>query len=112
MIFSLPDDLILFGASMDCMVLILCKVDEVNSILLAVDAFHRCSFLTIVNDDLIVCAARNYIHPIVAIVDICYLVLIFFVDFGHSHGPKKIFINYHSSEINQIVLSCIVSVTS
>ena len=94
---SLPDDLILFGASMDCMVLILCKVDEVNSILLAVDAFHRSSFLTIVNDDLIVCAARYDIHAIVAIVDICYLVLIFFIDFGHSHGPKNVCINSHSA---------------
>ena len=105
MIIFIPDDLILFGASMDCMVFILSEVDKVNSILLGVDTFHRCSLLTIVNDDLIVCAAGNYIHPIVAVVYVRNLVLIFIVYFGHPHGPKNIFINNHPSEIR---LSCLV----
>ena len=67
------------------MVLVLREVDQVDSVLLAVQGGLLRPLLAVVDDDLVVRAAGDDVHSIVAVVDVRYLVLVLLVHLGHPH---------------------------
>ena len=84
-----PYDIIFFGRGVHSVSLVLGEVDEVHSILLAVDGGLLRPLLAVVDDDLVVGAAGDDVHPIVAVVDVGDLVLVLLVVLRHPHRPEQ-----------------------
>ena len=95
---ALPDNVIFFGAGVDSMTLILGEVDQVHSVFLAVKGELLCPFLTVVDNNLVVSAAGDDVHPIIAVVDVGDLVLVVLVQLGHPHRPDHIVHQLHEGE--------------
>ena len=74
---------------MDCMILVLSKVDQIYSVLLAVQSELLCSLLAVVDDDLVVAGAGDDVHAIIAVVQVGDLVLVVSVQLRHPHGPYQ-----------------------
>jgi len=77
------------------MVLVLCEVDEVHPILLAVETELLRPLLAIVNNNLVVRTARDDVHAIVTVVKVGDLVRVVFVQLRHPHGPYNIVNKFH-----------------
>ena len=88
------------------MVLVLCEVDEVHSILLAVETELLRPLLAIIDNNLVVRTARDDVHAIVTVkrlkiycryfkkylqpvVEVGDLVRVVFVQLRHPHGPAR-----------------------
>jgi hypothetical protein len=61
-----PDDVVLLGAGMNGMPLVLGKVDQVDSVLLAVENALLCSLLAVVDDDLVILARGDDALAVIA----------------------------------------------
>ena len=77
------------------MCFVLSEVDQVHPILLAVEGPLLSPLLAVVDDDLVICAAGDDVHPIVAVVDVGYLVLVVIVQLGHAHRADDIVHQLH-----------------
>ena len=85
------------------MSLVLGEVDEVHSILLAVDGRLLCPLLAVVDDNLVISAAGDDVDPIVAVVDVGDLVLVLLVMLGHPHRPEQGAGQYH--DVSSVTVS-------
>ena len=68
-----PYDIIFFGRGVNRMVLVLCEVDEVHPILLAVETELLRPLLAIIDNYLVVRTAGDDVHAIVAEIDLKYI---------------------------------------
>ena len=74
---------------MNCVVFVLCEVNQVHPIFLTVQWKHFGPLLAVVDDDLVICTAGDHVHPVVAEVDVGDLVLVVLVLLCHVHRPEQ-----------------------
>ena len=75
------------------MVLILGEMYQVHAILFGIDGLLRGPLLTVIYYNLVIRRGSDDVHPIVGVMNVRYLLLIFFEHFCHSHGPRKILVS-------------------
>ena len=80
------------------MCFVLSEVDQVHPILLAVEGPLLGPLLAVVDDDLVICAAGDNVHPIVAVVYVGNLVLVVIVQLGHAHRADDIVHQLHPDD--------------
>jgi len=90
-----PDDIILFGAGVHCMSFVLREVNEINAILFAVEYSLLGALLAVVDYYLVVGARGDDALPIIAVVNISYLLGVVLVELRHPHTADDVVHKLH-----------------
>ena len=84
------------------MCFVLCEMNQVHSIFFAIEGSFLSSLFAVINNDLIIFTACYYVHSIITVVDIGYLILVVVVKLSHTHRADDIVHQLHERHVQPL----------